>query len=98
MLDHILRAFSNYEKKHTMTANVLDINYRQYRILLEEYPTIFGPDAQVELGFHVCLHSELEQPNPGVRYMAGWYSAPKSARLQASLLENQGKKIQLKTM
>lgn len=96
MLDHVLRAFSNYERKHKLTANVLDINHRQYQILVKEYPSIFGPDAEVDLGFHICLHSEQDQPSPGVRRMGCWYEAPASKRHLAQLIENHGKKIVLK--
>lgn len=97
MLDQILRAFSNFESKHQFSANVLDINHRQFQILQKEYPMIFGPEAKIELGFHICLHREHDQPNPSVRRMGSWYEAPSAWRKYAQLLENQGKKIVLKT-
>jgi len=96
MLDQILRAFSNYERKHNLTANVLDINHRQYNELVHNYPSIFGDDSEVALGFHICLHSEQDQPHPGVRRMATWYEAPVAKRERAKMLDVQGIKIMLK--
>lgn len=69
MLAHILSSFAKFEREHHMSANVLDINHTHYQSILEDYPQLFGPDAKIPLGFHICLHSDREQPHPRVRRM-----------------------------
>lgn len=87
MLDHILRAFANFERTHQMAANVLDISHEHFQSLVEEYPRIFGQRAEVELGFHICLHENRDQRHPSVRKMGAWYEASAEQRKRAKQLE-----------
>lgn len=87
MLDHILRAFSTFKREHGVQANVLDINHTHYQCLTRQLPRVFGPQAEIELGFHVCLHPDHEQPHPTVRKMGAWYEANPGQRQRARELE-----------
>ncbi|MDH5300140.1 MAG: hypothetical protein OEW58_02115 [Gammaproteobacteria bacterium] len=73
MLEHILRAFFHFEKVHGEPANVLDISHEHYQMLQAEYPQLFGAEREIELGFHICLHSSRDQTHPSVRKMVCWH-------------------------
>ena len=74
MLNIILREFANFEKKHNVAANVLDISHTHFKMFVEQYPGIFDPNSEIDLGFYICLHDDRDQINPAVRKMAERHS------------------------
>lgn len=75
MLDHILRAFADYEKRHGIAANLLEINYDHYRQLVKEHPELFGQNSTVEWGFRIHLMSSMDLKHPRVRRFGVWSDA-----------------------
>lgn len=67
MLDIILKAFAEFERRHQLSANILDLSHKHFRMLVEQYPGIFDAKSQLDLGFNICLHSDRDQVHPSVR-------------------------------
>ncbi|HEX9811718.1 MAG TPA: hypothetical protein VGA88_06500 [Burkholderiales bacterium] len=69
MLSYILRIMQEFERAHGRHPQVIYLNTRHMRQLMNECPDLFREDRPVPLGFRIIELSEEELPHPRAAWL-----------------------------
>lgn len=69
MLSYILRIMQEFERAHGRHPQVIYLNARHMRQLMNECPDLFREDRPVPLGFRIVELSEEELPHPKAAWL-----------------------------
>lgn len=69
MLSYILRIMQEFERAHGRHPQVIYLNARHMRQLMNECPDLFREDRPVPLGFRIVELPEEELPHPQAAWL-----------------------------
>jgi len=69
VLSYILRIMQEFERTHGRHPQVIYLNTRHMRQLMNECPDLFRKDRPVPLGFRIVELSEDELPHPKAAWL-----------------------------
>jgi hypothetical protein len=87
MLSHLLGIIQEFERNHGRRPQLVCLNQRHLRQLMEECPRLFDGDAAVPLGFRILMLPEADLPHPKAVWLPPRVRAvPRRSRVSAALL------------
>lgn len=93
MLSYLLRIMQEFERAHGRHPQVIYLNPRHMRQLMQECPDLFNKHRPVPLGFRIVVLPEDELPHPKAAWLPPRTPAPRrDAGRKKSVMSPTGRK------